>query len=136
MSQDYSPEFIDEIRQKLESRRADLVNRGRLARTDLRERDTGPRDSIDESNEEQGTSTELRLKDRERNFLAQINDALHRIEDEDFGYCDTCGDPIGKGRLRVRPMAILCVDCREEQEREERRHHAKNPGMFSPTDRS
>lgn len=132
MSEDYSPEFIDEMRQKLESRRADLVNRGRIARNDLRDRSAEPGDSIDESTDEQGTSTDLHLKDRERNLLAQINDALHRIGDNTYGYCQSCGDPIGQGRLRVRPMTTLCIDCKEDQEREQRRHHAKNPGMFSP----
>lgn len=136
MSEAYSQEFLDEMRQLLESKRAELVNRSKLARNDLRERDTSPGDSIDESNDEQGTSTEMRLKDRERNFLSSVNDALERLDSDDYGFCDNCGEPIGEGRLRVRPMALLCIECKEDSEKEERRHHAKNPGMFSPVNRS
>ena len=135
MSEDYSPEFLEEMRQVLESRRADLINRSRIARNEMRERERGPRDSVDESNDEQDTSKTLQQKDRERNLLAQINDALQRMASGDYGYCDECGDPIGKGRLRARPMAMLCIDDREELEQRERRHHAKRPGMFSPTNR-
>lgn len=132
MSEDYPPEFITEMRENLESRRADLVNRGRIARSDMRKRESTPGDSIDESTDEQGTSTELHLKDRERNLLVQVNEALGRIADGDYGYCEVCGDPIGQGRLRVRPMAQLCIEDKEQQERQERRHHAKGNGMFNP----
>ncbi len=135
MTQDYSAEFINEMREELESRRADLVNRSRIARTDMRKRDMTPGDSIDESTDEQGTSTEMHLKDRERNLLAQINEALGRITDGDYGYCEECGEPIGEGRLRVRPMTTLCIDDKEEQERKQRRHHTKGNGMFSPTNK-
>jgi DnaK suppressor protein len=134
--QDYSPEFIDEMRQALEAKRAELVNRSKLARNELRDRDDSPGDSIDESNEEQGMSTELRLKDRDRHYMSRINDALERIEDGDYGYCEVCYEPIGEGRLRARPAALLCIEHKEEAERKERRHHAKNPGMFSPVNRS
>ncbi len=133
MSEDYSPEFLEEMRQELESQRADLINRSRIARSDLREREATPGDSIDESTDEQGTSTEMHLKDRERNLLAQINDAVRRIDNGTYGYCEECEEPIGKGRLRARPMTTLCIEDKEEKEQAQRRHHAKHPGMFSPT---
>ncbi len=131
----YSPEFIDEMREELESKRADIVNSSRLTRNEMQKREGHLGDSIDESTDEQGTSTELELKDRERNFLNQINDALERIAEDEYGYCITCGNPIGQKRLRARPAASQCIDCREEHERKQRRHHAKKPGMFSPTNR-
>lgn len=132
MSDDYSPEFLEEMRQILEGHRAQLINRSHVARSDLREREREPGDSIDETTDEQGTSTTLRLKDRERNLLPKINEALERIETGEYGYCDICGDPIGEPRLRARPMALLCIEDKEEQEREERRLATGNPGMFSP----
>ncbi len=131
----YSEEFIDEMREKLEARRAELVNKSRLARNEQHDGGDKKGDSIDESVDEQGTSTEMALKDRERNFLNQINDALDRITDGEYGYCQTCGNPINKERLRARPMAAECIECREQREQDQRRHHAKKPGMFSPTSR-
>ena len=128
--EDYSPEFLEEMRQALEGRRSEIINRSHLARNTLQERDKLPGDSVDESTDEQGTSTQLRLSDRERNLLPQINHALDRIEDGDYGYCEECGEPIGEARLRARPMAILCIEDQERREKEERRRHAKRPGMF------
>ena len=132
MSEDFTQEFLDEMTDTLQEQRADLINKSHVARTDLRAREKAPGDSIDESVDEQGTSTTLRLKDRERNLLTKINDALNRIDDGDYGFCENCGDPIGTGRLRARPMATLCIECKEDEEREERRLKSGNPGMFSP----
>ncbi len=130
-SEDFSKEFLEEMREELERQRAELINRSHVARSDLRERERAPGDSIDESVDEQGTSTTLRLKDRERNLIGKINEALERIDDGEYGYCDECGDSIGEPRLRARPMAELCIDCKEEQEKEERRLNQGHPGLFS-----
>lgn len=131
MSEEFSDEFLNEMREKLEERRAELVNKSRLARDELHEGGDKKGDSIDESTDEQGTSTELVQKERERNFLTQINNALDRIADGEYGYCLNCGNPIKKKRLEARPMAAECIECRQQREDDERRHHAKRPGMFS-----
>src|SRR5690554_5700557 len=128
---DYSDDFLEEMRLSLQEQRQELVRSNNNTRYELRDNDREPRDSIDESTEEQGNATELRLKDRERNMLNKVNDALLRIDDGDYGYCEECGDPIGKPRLRARPVAELCIECKEEEEREESRQHASRPGMFS-----
>lgn len=128
---DYSDDFLEEMRLALQEQRQELVRSNNNTRYELRDNDREPRDSIDESTEEQGNATELRLKDRERNMLNKVNDALLRIDDGDYGYCEECGDPIGKPRLRARPVAELCIECKEDQEREESRQHASRPGMFS-----
>lgn len=134
MSEDLTPQFLDEIREELERMRADLINKGHLSRSDLRDRDREPRDSIDESADERDTSTHLRLKDRERNLLAKINEALINLETDDYGDCENCGEFIGQGRLKARPMATLCIDCKEAEEVEETRRNAVNPGLFSDMD--
>lgn len=64
----------------------------------------------------------LRIRDRERKLLAKIDDALKRIEDGSYGLCESCGNPIGADRLRARPVTTLCIDCKSDQEAEERRH--------------
>lgn len=131
MQDELTPRFLDEMREELERMRSDLINKGHVSRADLRDREREPRDSIDESTDERDTSTHLRLKDRERNLLAKINESLGLLDSGDYGYCENCGTFIGEGRLRARPMATLCIDCKEAEEEEERRLNSVNPGLFS-----
>ena len=62
----------------------------------------------------------LRLKERERNLLRQIDDALDRLATERYGVCEDCSEEIPVLRLKVRPMTTLCVDCKALQEEQER----------------
>ena len=123
-------QVLSDIRAKLESERSEIINRSHVARNDLRERDQGPGDSIDVSNDEQGTSTELRFQDRDRETLAKINEAILRLDDDEYGFCDSCGEPIGIGRLKAMPMAAMCIDCKEEEEHAQSRRDAANAGIF------
>src|SRR5437773_4446572 len=84
-----------------------------------RERTIG-RDSIDESMEEELFSTELRLRDREKFLLTKIDEALERLDANSIDECEDCGEPIAFKRLLARPVTTLCIDCKEEREREER----------------
>jgi len=83
-----------------------------------RERSIG-RDSIDESMEEEIFSTELRLRDREKFLLNKINAALERLEGGGIDECEECGEKIAFRRLLARPVTTLCIDCKEEKEKEE-----------------
>ncbi|MCS6915103.1 MAG: TraR/DksA C4-type zinc finger protein [Myxococcales bacterium] len=83
-----------------------------------RERNIG-RDSIDESMEEEIFSTELRLRDREKFLLNKINSALERLENGTIDECEECGEKISFKRLMARPVTTLCIDCKEEKEKEE-----------------
>jgi len=60
---------------------------------------------------------ELALTQNARELLAQIERALARIEDGSYGVCESCGDPIGKARLQAFPRAVLCVSCKQREER-------------------
>lgn len=60
---------------------------------------------------------DLTLQDNARAALAQIDRALHKLEDGTYGLCDKCGKSIGEGRLAVAPFATLCVDCKRLEER-------------------
>lgn len=62
----------------------------------------------------------LRVKDREQKLIEKIREALARIDDASFGVCERCGDLIEVGRLKARPVATLCIDCKTEQEQDER----------------
>ena len=69
-------------------------------------------DPADRASQEEEFSLELRARDRERKLLKKIDKTLQKIEDEDFGYCDTCGIEIGIKRLEARPTADMCIDCK------------------------
>ncbi len=62
----------------------------------------------------------LRLKGRERNLLKKIETALEKIENKTYGICESCGCEIDIKRLEARPVTTLCIDCKTEQEEEER----------------
>jgi DnaK suppressor protein len=92
-----------------------------------RDRNIG-RDSIDESMEEELFSTELRLRDREKWLLGKINSALDRLEAGTIDECEDCGELIGYRRLVARPVTTLCIDCKEEREKEEQAQMAMRGG--------
>ena len=60
---------------------------------------------------------DLTLQDNARAALAQIDRALHKLEEGTYGLCDKCGKSIGEGRLSVAPFATLCVECKRLEER-------------------
>ena len=60
---------------------------------------------------------ELALTQNARELLTQIERALARIEDGSYGVCESCGEPIGKARLQAFPRAVLCVSCKQREER-------------------
>ena len=77
-------------------------------------------DEIDQASAEYNQSFIFRLRDREKYYLSKIDKALKKIEDGDFGICDSCGEDISTKRLEARPVTTLCIRCKEEQEMEER----------------
>ncbi|SDT86980.1 RNA polymerase-binding protein DksA [Halopseudomonas salegens] len=77
-------------------------------------------DPADRASQEEEFSLELRTRDRERKLIKKIDQTLQRIEDEDYGFCDSCGIEIGIRRLEARPTATLCIDCKTLAEIKER----------------
>lgn len=77
-------------------------------------------DPTDRATQESDRSFELRIRDRERKLLNKIKEALSRIDDGTFGTCEVCGEDISEGRLKARPVTTLCIDCKMEQERQEK----------------
>ena len=77
-------------------------------------------DEIDQASAEYVQTMALRLRDREGYYLRKIELALERIRDGSFGTCTECGEPIPVGRLKARPVAMLCAGCKEQQEMIER----------------
>ena len=77
-------------------------------------------DEVDLASTESEQNMRIRLRDRERTLLKKINKAIQKIDDEEYGVCEQCGEEIGVKRLEVRPVTDLCIRCKEEQERVER----------------
>ena len=110
----------EELRGVLESARRRLAKVGQnaLNYSMTHERNIG-RDSIDESMEEELFSTEMRLHDREKYLIGKIDKQLARLRDASIDVCESCGERIAFKRLLARPVTTLCIDCKEQREREE-----------------
>ena len=77
-------------------------------------------DIIDQASSTAEKAVEMRTLNRQRKLLAKIDQAIKRIQDNTFGYCDDTGEPIGIKRLIARPIATLSVDAQEKRERKEK----------------
>jgi len=79
-------------------------------------------DPNDRATQESEFGLELRTRDRERKLLKKIAQAIARIDDETYGYCEETGEEIGLQRLEARPVATLCVEAQERRELAERQY--------------
>jgi DnaK suppressor protein len=72
---------------------------------------------IDSTTADINRTMNLRLHSRKSRLIKKIKDALKRIEDGSYGYCDICGEEISLKRLEARPVTSKCIACKEDQER-------------------
>ena len=79
-------------------------------------------DPNDAATQEEEFRLELRTRDRERKLILKIDQALQRVDDGLYGYCEDTGEPIGIKRLEARPIATLCIEAQERHEKMERIH--------------
>lgn len=77
-------------------------------------------DLADRASEETDHALELRTKDRTRKLIKKIDEALQRVEDGEYGYCEETGDEISIARLKARPNATLSLEAQERHERKEK----------------
>jgi DnaK suppressor protein len=77
-------------------------------------------DEVDRASSEEENALRLRILDRESKLLPKIDQALERIKDGRYGYCEVTGDPIGLLRLLSRPTATLCIEEKNRQEQLEK----------------
>lgn len=85
--------------------------------SDLRDR---PSDELEEASLSSDMGFALRIRDREAKLIVKIRNALERLEEGTFGICEECGEEIPLKRLKARPVTTLCIECKKEQEAEER----------------
>jgi DnaK suppressor protein len=107
-------------RTKLEKMRDELLSEADKTLSDMTDHNDHYPDPADRATAESDRSFELRIRDRERKLLAKIKSALSRIDNEDYGICDDCGDEISFERLEARPVTTLCIDCKTQQENNEK----------------
>lgn len=113
---------LAEVRKELEAEAAGLRDDISTAESEIAARlgdavgDAGD-DSADAGAKTFQREHELALTQNARELLAQIERALARIEDGSYGVCESCGEPIGKARLQAFPRAVLCVSCKQREER-------------------
>ena len=115
-----SAKQLEYFRRKLLVWRDELIEESRETMSNLREevRDVG--DEAERATRETENSLELRTRDRYRKLIKKIDQALARVEDGTYGYCEETGEEIGLARLEARPIATLCLDAQERWELRQR----------------
>ena len=110
------------FRQKLLAWRSELLQESTETLQHLQEESLAEPDIADRASLETDRSLELRTRDRERKLIAKIDDALRRIDEGSYGYCEETSEPISLRRLEARPIATLSLEAQERHERMERTH--------------
>lgn len=77
-------------------------------------------DPSDRASHETDRNFLLRVKDRERKLIGKIKEALARLDNDTYGICELCGEPISDKRLEVRPVTTQCIECKKEAEEMEK----------------
>ena len=113
---------IEYFKQKLLDWKEDILRESRETLTHLQTDTENHPDVADRASSETDRSLELRTRDRQRKLISKIDDALRRIEDGAYGFCEETGEPIGLARLEARPIATLSLEAQERHERRERVH--------------
>lgn len=113
---------MEYFKQKLLDWKEDILRELRETLTHLQSDTENHPDLADRASSETDRSLELRTRDRQRKLISKIDEALRRIEDGSYGYCEETGEPIGLARLEARPIATLSLEAQERHERRERVH--------------
>ena len=111
---------LEEFRQLLQEQMDQLLHEAGKTVSEMTDEKTNFPDPTDRASLESDRNFELRIRDRERKLISKIREALDRIEAGEFGECEDCGDQIGEARLKARPVTTLCIECKTEQERQEK----------------
>jgi DnaK suppressor protein len=111
---------LEYFRQKLLRWRAELLREAGETLQSLGQGGIAEPDLTDRASIEADRALELRTRDRARKLIAKIDQALERIENGTYGYCEETGEPIGLKRLEARPIATLSIEAQERHERMER----------------
>ncbi len=127
--EDYRPddaeEFMNErqrayFRDKLNAWKADIQRESAGTLETMQSQNLNAPDITDRASSESDRSIELRARDRQRKLVSKIDQALKRIDNKSYGYCEDTGEPISLQRLDARPIATLSLEAQERHERREK----------------
>ena len=113
---------LEYFKQKLNAWKEDILRESRETLIHLQSETENHPDLADRATSETDRALELRTRDRQRKLISKIDEALRRIADGSYGYCEDTGEPIGVARLDARPTATLSLEAQERHERRERVH--------------
>lgn len=118
-------EFMNEsqkeyFRRKLSVWKDEILKDNKETILNLQEESGNHPDIADRASSESERSLELRSRDRQRKLIKKIDEAMRRIDEGTYGYCEETGEPIAVGRLDARPIATLSIEAQERHERREK----------------
>jgi DnaK suppressor protein len=108
------------FRRKLLGWRDEILRGSNETLRQLKEEESRVADMTDWASVETERNFQLRARDRERKLLSKIEEALRRIEEGTYGFCEETQEPIGLRRLEARPIATLSIEAQERHERREK----------------
>jgi DnaK suppressor protein len=108
------------FRNKLLSWREEILREARETLQHLQDESQNHPDFADRASSETDRAIELRARDRQRKLISKIDEAISRLDEGSYGYCEETGEPIAIKRLEARPIATLSIEAQERHERRER----------------
>jgi DnaK suppressor protein len=108
------------FRARLTTWKEEILKEAKETLLHLQEENQNHPDLADRASSETDRAIELRARDRQRKLISKIEEALGRIDDGSYGFCEETGEPIALRRLEARPIATLSVEAQERHERRER----------------
>ena len=112
---------LESFRKDLQARKDSLINGLHETNAEMIEDESAYADSIDQASADQDKTLALHIKNRDAQIVAQIDEALRRIDLGNFGECERCSEPITMARMKANPSTTLCIDCKAELESEQNR---------------
>ena len=107
-----------------------LIGEADRTKTYIQDESSSMPDIYDRATQEEEFALALRTRDRERKLIRKIEKSMSEIENEDYGFCETCGVEIGLRRLEARPTATQCIDCKTLSEMKERQNQGHTQTLF------
>ena len=117
-----NPRMKEYFRRRLLQWKAELLRESGETIEHMQSESLAEADIADRASLETDRSLELRTRDRERKLISKIDEALGRIDNDTYGYCEETAESISIRRLEARPIATLSIEAQERHERVERTH--------------
>lgn len=111
---------LQKFKDQLEEMKAKIMDDVEQTLTDMTSQSGNIPDPNDRATVESDRNFELRIRDRERKLMNKVEEAIIRIDEGEYGICDSCGEDISIKRLEARPVAKFCIDCKTKQEQREK----------------